>query len=228
MAATYAPALIRIADIVEGFMLKRRVPMNDFTNMLLFAFDCLRNHTPKTSRRYNRATLTANALTGEISMPEDMVDFIGVALADEATLWEFTENSKLNPDVATANKDASDDNEGRGYGGRGGINDYYYKLDWNERKIYTDGAEGQDVILFYISTGIRTDEETYVDVMLVPVIEAFLYWRLGELNEEAINEIERRRQDYEREIRLVATQKLPPLRAVWDSVLKNTSLAIRR
>ncbi len=134
MAATYAPALIKIGDIVESFMAKYRVPMNDFTNMLLFAFDCLRDNMTHTSRLYHQVTLTTDA-NGTVSMPDDMMDFIGIALAGEATLWHFTENSSINSEEVSPAKDADDRGEAFGYGGRGGINDYYYKLDWNERKI---------------------------------------------------------------------------------------------
>lgn len=227
MAATYAPALIKIGDIVERFMLKWRVPMNDFTNMLEFAFDCLRDNMSHTSRMYHSVEETTDA-NGTLDMPEDMIDFIGIALAGEKTLWHFTENGTLNEREVSAGKDIDDDAESVGYAGRGGVNDYYYKLDWNARKIYTDGAEAVDIILYYVSTGIRTDEETSVDVTLAPVIDAYLYMRLGELNGEAINEIERRSQSYEKAIRLAARYKLPPLRDVRDAILKTTSQAIRR
>ena len=227
MTATYAPALTRIGDIVESFMLKYRVPMNDFTNMLLFAFDCYRDNMSHTSRLYNRIVVTADA-NGTIDMPEDMIDFIGLAPAAEAKLWYSTENPNINPEAVSANDDMADDYEALGYAGRGAINQYYHKLDWNLRKIYTDGFEAQDVLLAYVSTGIRTDEETLVDVTLTPVIDAYLYWRLGELNGEAINELVRRERSFERAVRLAARYKLPPLRSVWDSLLSVTSQGIRR
>ncbi len=227
MAATYAPALIKIGDIVESFMTKYRIPMNDFTNMLLFAFDCLRDNMSHTTRLYHSSVVTTDA-NGTLDMPDDMIDFIGIALAEEATLWHFTENSAINTLVVSADNDAGDSSQGIGYGGRGGINSYYYKLDWTDRKIYTDGAEAKSVVVFYVSTGIRTDEETSVDVTMAPVIDAYLYWRLGELNAVAINEIDRRQQNYERAIRLASRYKLPPLRDIWDSMLKVTSPGLRR
>jgi len=227
MAATYAPALVKIGDIVERFMMKWRVPMNDFTNMLEFAFDCLRDHQSHTSRLYNSVEDTTDA-NGTLDMPEDMIDFIGITVAGEKTLWHFTENGSMNERELTDARDIDDDIESLGYAGRGGINKYYYKLDWNARKIYTDGAEAANVILYYVSTGIRTDEETSVDITLGPVIDAYLYMRLGELNSEAINEIERRTQAYERAVRLASRYKLPPLRDVRDALLKTSSQGLRR
>ena len=227
MAATYAPALVKIGDIVERFVMKWRVPMNDFTNMLEFAFDCLRDHQSHTSRLYNSVEETTDA-NGTLDMPEDMIDFIGIALAGEKTLWHFTENGTLNEREVTASGDIDDGSEGYGYAGRGGINSYYYKLAWNDRKIYTDGAEATNVVLYYVSTGIRTDEETSVDITLGPVIDAYLYKRLGELNGESINELERRSQEYEKAVRLAARYKLPPLRDVRDAILKTTSQGPRR
>lgn len=227
MAATYAPALKRIGDIVDSFMLKRRVPENDATNMLEFAFDCLRDNIGHTSRLYNTYEVTTDA-NGTITMPEDMVDFIGLILADEARAWSFSKNQNINETMASVDRDINDDYEALGYGGRGGINDYNYKIDWNERKIYTDGAEAVDVILYYVSTGIRTDEETCVETILNPVIDAYLYWRLGELNGDPINELERRERSYEKAIRLASMYKLPPLRDVRDALLSVTSLAIKR
>ena len=227
MAATYAPALVKIGDIVERFVMKWRVPMNDFTNMLEFAFDCLRDHQSHTSRLYNSVEETTDA-NGTLDMPEDMIDFIGIALAGEKTLWHFTESGTLNEREVTASGDIDDGSEGYGYAGRGGINSYYYKLDWNDRKIYTDGAEATNVVFYYVSTGIRTDEETSVDITLGPVIDAYLYKRLGELNGESINELERRSQEYEKAVRLAARYKLPPLRDVRDAILKTTSQGPRR
>jgi hypothetical protein len=227
MAATYAPAVVKIGDIVERFVMKWRVPMNDFTNMLEFAFDCVRDHQSHTSRLYQSEELTTDA-NGTLDMPEGMIDFIGIALAGEKTLWYFTENGTLNEREVTADGDVGDGSEAYGYSGRGGINDYYYKLDWNERKIYTDGAEATNVVLYYVSTGIRTDEETSVDITLGPVIDAYLYKRLGELNGESINELERRSQEYEKAVRLASRYKLPPLRDVRDAILKTTSQGPRR
>lgn len=208
-------------------MVKYRVPQNDFTNMLLFAFDCFRDNVGHTSRLYNTYEVTTDA-NGTIDMPEDMVDYIGLALASDAKLWYFTKRNDLNETVVSADQDINDDYEGIGYGGRGGINDYNIKIDWAARKIYTDGAEATAVILYYVSTGIRTDEETLVETVMAPVIDAYLYWRLGELNAVAINELDRRERGYEKALRLASMYKMPPLRDVWEAMLAVTSLAIKR
>lgn len=227
MAATYSSAVIKIGDVVDSFLLGRELPLSRYVPMLKHAFDCFRAHVAFTSRLYYRKTMTTD-INGTLTMPDDMVDFIGLALASDTSLWYFTENSKINVDAVTAVKDIDDDLESQGYAGRGGINDHYYKIVWNDRKIYTDGAEAQSVILFYISNGIRTDEETLVDVSLVPVIEAYLYMRLAELDDKSINEIERRRVAYEREVSIANRYKLPPLKQVRDIILKYTTQGMVR
>lgn len=227
MAATYSSAVIKIGDVVDSFLLGRELPLSRYVPMLKHAFDCFRAHVAFTSRLYYRKAMTTD-VNGTLTMPDDMVDFIGLALASDTSLWYFTENSKINVDAVTAVKDIDDDLESQGYAGRGGINDYYYKIVWNDRKIYTDGAETQSVILFYISNGIRTDEETLVDVSLVPVIEAYMYMRLAELDDKSINEIERRRVAYEREVSIANRYKLPPLKQVRDIILKYTTQGIVR
>lgn len=227
MAATYSSAVIKIGDVVDSFLLGRELPLSRYVPMLKHAFDCFRAHVAFTSRLYYRKTMTTD-INGTLTMPDDMVDFIGLALASDTSLWYFTENSKINVDAVTAVKDIDDDLESQGYTGRGGINDHYYKIVWNDRKIYTDGAEAQSVILFYISNGIRTDEETLVDVSLVPMIEAYLYMRLAELDDKSINEIERRRVAYEREVSIANRYKLPPLKQVRDIILKCTTQGIVR
>lgn len=225
--ATYSSAVIKIGDVVDSFLLGRELPLSRYVPMLKHAFDCFRAHVAFTSRLYYRKTMTTDA-NGTLTMPEDMVDFIGLALAADSSLWYFTENGSLNVDAVAATKDIDDDTQGQGYAGRGGINDYYYKIDWNTRKIYTDGAEAQSVTLFYISTGIRTDEETLVDVSLVPMVEAYLYMRLAELDDKSINEIERRRVAYEREVSIANRYKMPPLKQVRDIILKHTTQGIVR
>jgi len=225
--ATYSSAVIKIGDVVDSFLLGRELPLSRYVPMLKHAFDCFRAHVAFTSRLYYHKTMTTD-VNGTLTMPDDMVDFIGLALAADTSLWYFTENPKLNVAAITANKDIDDDAQGQGYAGRGGINDYYYKIDWNARKIYTDGAEAKSVILFYISNGIRTDEETLVDVSLVPMVEAYLYMRLAELDDKSINEIERRRVAYEREVSIANRYKLPPLKQVRDIILKHTTQGIVR
>lgn len=227
MAETYSPAVIKIGDIVDSFLLKRELQLSRYVPMLEYAFDCFRHHVAFTSRLYYRKTMTTD-VNGTLTMPEDMMDFIGIALSADAELWYFTENGKLNVDVVTANKDIDDSTQSQGYGGRGGVNDYYYKIDWAGRKIYTDGAEAQSVVLFYISTGIRTDSETMVDISMAPVIDAYLYMRLAENDRESINEIERRRVAYEREVSIANRYKLPPLKQVRDAILKLTTQGIVR
>jgi hypothetical protein len=227
MAAIYSSAVLKIGDIVDAFLLKRELPMSRYVPMLEHAFDCFRQHVAFTSRLYYRKTITTD-VNGTITMPDDMVDFIGLALSADTSLWYFTENGSLNVDAVTAVKDIDDENESLGYGGRGGINDYYYKIDWAGRKIYTDGAEAQSVVLFYISTGIRTDSETLVDISLASVIDSYMYMRLAELDEKSINEIERRRQAYEREVSIANRYKLPPLKQVRDAILKLTTQGIVR
>ena len=83
-------------------------------------------------------------------------------------------------------------------------------------------------MLFYISTGIRTDSETLVDISMAPVIDAYLYMRLAENDRESINEIERRRVAYEREVSIANRYKLPPLKQVRDAILKLTTQGIVR
>lgn len=228
MAVTYAPALVSIGNIVNAFMLKRELPLSKFVPLLEHAFDCVRDHTTHTSRLYSRKTYAVSALGTPLVMPEDMVDFIAIALGDEKTLWKFTENSSMNVDELGPDKDIDDSSDSLGYGGRGGVNDYYYKLDWENRYIYLDGAEGKNVILFYISTGIRTDSETMVDVTMTSMINAYLYYRLGELEDESINELDRRNRAYENEVKLVSKHKLPPLNTIRDYFLKLTTQGITR
>ena len=224
---TYSSAVLKIGDVVDAFLLKRELPLSRYVTMLEHAFDCFRAHVAFISRLYYRKTMTTD-VNGTLNMPEDMVDFIGLALAADSSLWYFTENGKLNVDAVAATKDINDNAQGQGYAGRGGINDYYYKIDWNTRKIYTDGAEAQSVTLFYISTGIRTDAETLVDVSLVPAIDAYMYMRLAELDDKSINEIERRRVAYEREVSIANRYKMPPLKQVRDIILKHTTQGIVR
>ena len=221
-------ALIELKKVVDRFIFKYKLPDEDFVNYFEHAADCVRDLTMHAISSYHETTVTVSAL-GVLTMPSDMLSLIGVALAYKGELWYFTEKQYMVIQTAVADQLPSDYNSNwSSYGVTGGANIYYFRVDWEDRKIYIDGAEGEDVQLQYISSGLDLAAPTTVPAIATPAIDAHLRWAQGEIEGKSINEQMKRERKYENEVRLLKLQSLPALREIRDYFLSMTSQAIQR
>ncbi|KKM20726.1 hypothetical protein LCGC14_1642590, partial [marine sediment metagenome] len=114
------------------------------------------------------------------------------------------------------------------YGVAGATNLFYFRVDWKGRKIHIDGAEGEDVILQYTSSGLVTSGATTVPAIATPTIDAYLRWAQGEIDGKSINEQMKRERKYENEFRLLKLEQMPTLREIRDYFLSMTTQSIQR
>ena len=225
-------ALVELAKLVERFMLKYKLPKDDFFNYYEHAADCVRELHIHDLPAFKEVEISVNAL-GFISMPDDMIDFVAVGLLWMGQLWFFTERRFMVytdfGDSATT-KPSEHEYGDYGYAATGGKNEYYFKLDWRNRKIMIDNAEGEDVILWYKSSGLDTTGGTSVTVPVVAnaTIDSYLYFKQGEMDGESINENLRRERNYEKQLSLLRLHSMPAIHELYDYFLAMTTQSILR
>ena len=182
------PALININQIVDEFMLAYKKSTEDAFTYLQHACNCIRDYSLYDSPNVvtEKVTITSNKW---IDMPSDMVGFNGLMiLQTNGSYWPCTRrDDMIITTTTTAGVEGRDSDIGEGaaltdpksstYGGVGGVNDYYYSIDWKARRIYTEGFTTETVVLKYVTTGIEISGSTTVPTFVTPLIHDYLLWK---------------------------------------------------
>lgn len=180
-------ALISINEVVDRYMLKYKLPLEDAFIYTEHACDAVRE-----IHLYDLPNLVTTKVSvssiGIIEMPTDMIGFNGLYKFVDGYKWQFTRNDDIIVTTTfTAGVETVDEDYGEGeavkdpktdaYGGVGAVNDYYYKIDWKARRIFVDGTTSDTIMLEYVTSGIELTGTTYVPVMTLPVLDAYLKWK---------------------------------------------------
>lgn len=220
--------VIELKKVVDRFIFKYKLPEDDFVSYFEHAADCVRHLNKYAISAYNETTETVSAL-GVLTMPTDMTGLIGVALPYRGELWYFTEKKFMIIKTDADDQMPSDyESSWQNYGTTGGANQYYFRVDWKGRKIHIDGAEGLDVQLQYISSGLDLAAPTVVPAITTTAIDAYLRWAQGEIEGKSINEQMKRDRKWENELRLIKVDSLPGIKEVKDYFLSMTTQAAQR
>jgi len=180
-------ALISLEEAVTRFLLKYKRPTEDAVIYTEHAANMLRDFHLYDSPNVVTEKVDINSL-GIISMPTDMIGFNGLFIPSNGELWSFTEKESLvNTTTTTGGVEGHDTDFGEGvavsdpktdtYGGVGGVNDYYYALDWKARRIFCEGISSDTVILRYVTSGVETSGTTYMPDFLTPALDSYLLWK---------------------------------------------------
>ncbi len=180
-------ALVDINSIVTDYLLGYKKTTEDSFTYLKHACDCVRSFHLFDSPNVVSEKVTISAL-GIIEMPEDMLGFNGLFKPLDGELWAFTRKDTIvNTTTFTGSTEGQDSDFGEGvgitdpksddYGGVGGVNDYYYTIDWKARRIFCEGITSETVLLRYTTSGVEVSGTTYVPSFVIPMIEAYLKWK---------------------------------------------------
>jgi len=210
------PALISINEAVSRYMFKFKLPLEDAFIYTEHACDALRELHLHDLPNLVTSKVAVSAL-GIIEIPSDLIGFNGLYVFVDGHKWKFTYNDNLiTTTTTTGGAETQDEDYGEGvavkdpktdtYGGVGGVNDYYYKIDWKARRIFVDGIASDTVILEYVSSGIELTGTTYIPVMALSVIDTYLKWkesywipgqeRYAEVREKAYNDAVMRTRNF--------------------------------
>jgi len=237
-------ARISIQLMVRNFVKKFKGNEDDYFNYLMHAQDCFRDLNISHLPYYTEAKVTVTPIgtnAGIVVWPIDMIDFISVGLPKNGVFWTFTERRDMNTTTTgtypaeTFTSTLGDgetfdvpEDGGVDYGVRGGVNDYYYFIDWADRRIYLDGDTGTTVILRYVSSGITSGSETYVPVVCTRAIDTYLRWMEAQMNKTTLGDVQLRKQDYDEALMWLRRQQMPTMEQFRDALYGVTTQVAQR
>ncbi len=195
--------LISINKIVDSYLLKNEKSTDRAWIYLQHACDAVRDIHLYDLPNLVTSKVSISAL-GIIEFPSDMIGFNGLYKFVDGVKWDFTHRGDvITTTTTTAGVEGQDDDYGEGealkdpktdtYGGVGGVNDYYYKIDWKARRIFVEGTTSDTAVLEYTSSGVEMTGTTYLPDYMTPVVDAYLGWK------ECFFEPRLERYAYERE-----------------------------
>ncbi len=199
-------ALISVEEAVTRFLLKNKKPNTDYVVYLENACDCLREFRLNDSKEARTEKVAVSAL-GIVEMPDDMIGFKDICVARNGEWWSMTlRPDMVNTTTIVAGVETHDSTFGEGvapldnltysYAARGAVNDYYYTIDWNARRIFCHGIISDTVLLKYTSSGVALSGTTYIPEELTLTMDAYLLWRETFWIDKLIRERGSREQNY--------------------------------
>jgi hypothetical protein len=181
------PALVPLNQIVDRFLIKNEKSTDRAFIYLEHACDCVRELHLYDLPNLVTEKVSISAL-GIVEMPTDLIGFNAIYKFVDGVKWKMTQRDDvITTTTTTLGVEGQDSTYGEGealkdpksdtYGGVGGVNDYYYKIDWKARRIFIEGLISDTVMLEYTTSGIEMTGTTYVPDMVTPVIDAYLNWK---------------------------------------------------
>ena len=180
-------ALVSINSIVDAYLFKFELPLDRGWIYTQHACDAVRE-----LHLYDLPNLVTEKVSvsslGIIELPADCLGVNGLYKFVDGVKWPFTQRDDIIvTTTTTGGTEGQDSDYGEGealkdpktdtYGGVGGVNDYYYKVDWKARRIFVEGTTSDTVVLEYVTSGIETSGTTYIPDFVTPVIDAYLNWK---------------------------------------------------
>jgi len=157
-----------------------------------------------------------------VNLPADYVDYTKIGFPLNGKLRVITnDNRALLPRTfadgeAVGNSDEGTNTEGiyfvdhfrNGqfvggmYGLPGGTDELYYRIDRENRQIIFSGSSARtDIVLEYVSSGIKLSGQTSIPREAVPSLRAYVMWVMAEPDARiAMGEKERRKNNYLEEV----------------------------
>lgn len=216
-------ARVRIEDIVKAFLFKNKLSDDDYFIYLEHAYDVVRNLRLFHDKYHSSLELTTDSLSSA-DLPQDLLKVIKVYNEYEGRMWIFTEKKDMY--IKDPPTDYRDD-QIYGFGGRGAINPYYYKIDWSERKIYIDGLGANETFYIdYLGTGIS--ETTELDDSARDVVDTYLRWKYAEINNMSPTERRERERIYTNALLMFRRLNIPTSTQMKDKLRSLYSQVIQR
>jgi len=207
-------ALINIKNIVRKFLFKYKISDDDYIIYLEHAYDMVRNLSLFHSKYFNTEKLTTDSI-GSAALPDDLLEITKVFNNYNGRMWTFTEKNDMFIQDLTGEANYPDD-QVFGFGARGAINPYYYKVDWANRRIYIDGlGAGAEFYINYIGTGITAD--TTVPASANEVFDNYLKWRYAEINKMSVTERRERERNYNNSLLMFRRTFIPSAEVMADT-----------
>jgi hypothetical protein len=169
-------------------------------------------------------TLTVDTDNQTASWPDDMIDYVFIAVERDGELWTFTRNDKM-VDKTISGITGADLGEyyyHDGYGSVGGKNDWYFQPDYENRRFLFSGVTSSNVVVLkYISTGVEVVNYSSSTNIEFPVyaedsMETYLRWKWAEYTGMSGQECNRRERQYEKAVLMMRNLHNPTIDEIRD------------
>lgn len=237
MAST--TGITEIGKVVEKFTFKYKLPQEDYFLYLQHACDCFRDINLRHANNVVTTKIAVSSL-GIIEMPTDMIGFCGVYMPINGELWSFTKKGrKVMTTTTTLGVEGQDSNMGEGVdvlddyylspSGRGGVNSYYFNIDWTARRIFCDGIKSDTAVLQYTSSGLVVGGNTYVPQECESVIDAYLNWKKEQIDPRSLSMLQYTEEKYKEEVlKLRIYNFMPSKDEISDAWDKSSTRSMQR
>ena len=226
-------ATITIQETVNRFLYKYKISKDDFFLFQEHALDCTRDLNLFHGRFFATSRITTSSL-GIGDMPDDCEEIISLSQPWNGMEWTFTRRpdmsisftgagSTADADFGTGEGLGINDERSVGYGAHGGVNYYYWRDDWADRKIYVDSLLSDDFLLTYISSGISLTASTVVPTKAIFVFDAFLRWKQSEFDMMPYTEQNMRKASYDEAIKMLRRTNMPGA-VEFKDILRNLTV----
>jgi len=197
--------VISLQSFIKKYFFKRGMDEGLLHRYRVIAADGLRelhiNHLPITQT----AVLTIDTTNYTADYPDDYVNYVLIGVEDNGKWWTFTREDDM-VDKTIVGIDGSDLGDRRslvGYGNVGGKNDFYFKLDNNNRRFLFDESYSSNVVVLkYKSTGVESVDYSSISDIEFPVyaenaMECYLDFRIAEIDRGAMNDRQWKKKLYD-------------------------------
>jgi len=237
----HTSAVTEIGKVVDKYLLKYALPQENYFTYLQHACDCFREINLRHSNNVVTTKIAVSVL-GIIDMPSDMIGFGHVFIPINGEWWSFTKKPRkvtttTSAVMTTATMPTIENGEGQdseygegvdvqndvyyGLGGKGGVNDYYFTIDWSARRIFCDGFKSDIAILQYMSSGLVVSGSTFVPGECETVIDAYLNWKKEMIAPRSMSMIQYLEKLYTDQIKAIRLIHFMPSKDeicdAWDS-----------
>lgn len=227
--------------IAYKYLERSQRPMSDYKRVVGLAIDGYREvqlfHLG-TARKITRYMSEINT----IDLPDDYMSFISASIKYKGREWILTKDGSLispteEVNGEPVNEDTIEHVYDVGYAVGGGQNDYYYKLEEENRRLIINGFPRTNVTLTYKSTGISMTEETAIPLTAEPAILAYIRWQLAESEAELQSSVrynalsvnaERHKNNYIEETRRLDALRGSTIDEIYDAIYSSYKQAPKR
>jgi hypothetical protein len=224
--------VITLQAFIRKYLDKKSIDKDEFQRYYVIAADGLKelylHHFPDTIT----TTLTIDSTNLTSDFPADFLDYVYIAVEKNGRWWTFTRDDSMSDRTITGitGSDLSLNTYMYGPGAVGGLNDFWFKPDYENSRFLFSGVDTASdvVVLNYITNGIDviTDSSTAgvtFPIYAEDVMEKYIRWQICELDDGPASECNRREKQYEKSLAIMRNIHNSSVREIKDAWLGSSN-----
>jgi hypothetical protein len=186
------PALVKIDEVVLSYINEKN---EDHDNYMRYKQIIIEGLTQELGVSHNEGVRVLYAEVDDVNtvrLPSDFINYTRIGIVANGQVYTLTQNDNITIPagmvcgVEEVNKDLLKRLRlpvSLNYAKGGGYNIGEYRLDLKDRVIrFRGNLKGEVIVVEYRSSGVSLDAETYIPIMLVPVLKEYLEYTLMKRN----------------------------------------------